>query len=174
LRLERRATDEPTVDVMTLTWKADGPYDVPVQVNAARGAVLNGKVPKTEAVDPTVSRIRTLHDYDYTTGAMVVDIYGGFPLGGDLVAPGFVLVRRADGTLEFHAEMTDFDTVQDNTIPADEEEARRAEETRDEKRVQEEGAETRRGRDRRGGEGPDERGNGRRGQNPNAGRRGPR
>ena len=130
VRVERKATDEPTIKVLTLTWKNNGPYDVAVPIDVARGAVLNGSIAKAEAIDPTVGRVRILTDYQYVTNAMVLDIYGGFPLGGDLAAPGFMLVRTADGRLDFHAEMDEVDQVERNTIPPDEEEMLRADEPR--------------------------------------------
>jgi hypothetical protein len=133
ISVERRATDEPTIDLVAVTWKADGPYDVPVPLKAARGSVLNGAVEKAEAIDPAASRVRALNNYRYATGAMVLDIYGGsiYP-GSNLTAPGFVLVRTADGRLEFRAESADFAQVELNTIPPDEEAAREAERRRTE------------------------------------------
>jgi hypothetical protein len=122
VRFEKKATDEPTIKVMTLTWKADGPYDVPVLVEVARGAVLNGAIPMAEAIDPSAARVRALRDYRFATDTMVLDIYGGNLLRGGLASPGYMLVRTADGRLEFHAEMADVSDVEKNTIPPPEEE----------------------------------------------------
>jgi hypothetical protein len=137
IRIERKATDEPLANLMTLTWKVDGPYDVPVVLKVGRGAVLNGTADKTEAVDPVAGRVRTLSGYRFTTDAIVLDVYGGFSPPGLPPSPGFMLVRTADGRLEFHSESSDFAAVKKNTIPPPEEEPKVQEEKPEEGRPEE-------------------------------------
>jgi hypothetical protein len=135
VRVERKAADEPTINVMTLTWKNDGPYDVPVPLQVGRGAVLNGTAAKTEAIDPSVAKVRPLEAFPFITDAMVLDIDGGFtvPPGAELISPGYMLVRLGNGQLQFRSEMGDLVDFQANTIPPDEDqELLRAEERRNE------------------------------------------
>jgi hypothetical protein len=132
VRIERKPADEPTINVMTLTWNNEGPYDVPFELQVGRGAVLNGAAAKTEVIDPTVAKVRPLEQYSFVTDAMVLDIDGGLPVGADLVSPGYVLVRMRDGRLQFRSEIGDVDDVQANTIPPEEDAEVRTEVRRNE------------------------------------------
>jgi hypothetical protein len=121
VRVESKASDEPTAQVLALTWKPDGPYDVPIETTVRRGAVLNGKKAEAEAIDPTVNKLRKF-DYTYATDMLIADIAGGQPLDAKgLTGPGFLLVMGSDGRLEFRSETQDETLLQRNVVPPPEE-----------------------------------------------------
>lgn len=115
-----RGLGEPTANVMVLDWNSRYAMDVPVLVEAQRGAVLNGAVEAAEAVDPAVNQLRKLENYRYSTDAIVVDMYGGFDVARDLKAPGFVLVMTDDGRMEVRKSTTDYRDVQSNIFEPEE------------------------------------------------------
>jgi len=121
VRVESKASDEPTAQVLALTWKPDGPYDVPIETTVRRGAVLNGKKAEAEAIDPTVNKLRKF-DYSYATDMLIADIAGGQPLDAKgLTGPGFLLVMGSDGRLEFRSETQDETLLRRNVVPPPEE-----------------------------------------------------
>jgi hypothetical protein len=102
-------TDEPKIKVMAVVWDKDRALDVPGEVEAPRGAVVNfSKV--AEAVDPVRGRlIKPEGDkpYRFETGAVVLDIAGGEPLPGREHAPGEVLLMDSAGNLVIRKELED-------------------------------------------------------------------
>ena len=156
IELPRRPGEEPSVRLLVLSWDAAETRDVPVEVVAKRGSVLNGSVDEVEAIDPSENKIMPIEDYRYATNAMVLDIRGGDPLGNDLSSPSAVLIWK-DGKLQVQTEVGDQNSFELHSIKPDEnllEEQREQErQMRDaERRGGEEGNRRRGARgDRRGG-----------------------
>lgn len=117
VRVETKAGDEPVAQILALTWKANGPYDVPIPAAVRRGSVLNGSQPEAEAIDPMVNQVRKIA-HTYVTDTLVADIFGGQPLDSKgLTSPGYVLVMSPDGRLEMHGEIEEQAAYKQNFIP---------------------------------------------------------
>ena len=140
--LPRRAGDELGINLLVLSWDSNGAYDVPHAISVRRGAVLNGEG-DTEAIDPSIRRIRKIEAHQFRTNALVMDVTGGDPLPDrELVGPARMLVFE-DGHLVIHDEFEERNDFEQNEIPPPEDEAEGRSERGD--RDGEEGPRRRRG-----------------------------
>ena len=126
ISLPMRATDEPVANVMGVAWDSGQKLDVPAPLEVRRGSLVKKMKAELEVVDPSISRVRKVKDYNFNTDFLVVDIAGGERLDrrGDLRSPGMVLVMDRAGNLMFHSELADRDSYDFYAIPPDEEEMR--------------------------------------------------
>jgi len=126
ISLPLKSSDEPVANVMGVAWDSGQKLDVPAPLEVRRGSLVKKMNAELEVVDPSISRVRTVKDYNFNTDFLVVDIAGGERLDrrGDLRSPGMVLVMDRSGNLMFHSELGDRDSYDFYEIPPDEEEIR--------------------------------------------------
>ncbi len=139
IALPKKSTDEPVARLMGVTWDPVKKYDVPNPLTVRRGSVVNQTAAEVEVIDPSISKVRKLRDYDFKTNVLVLDIAGGDTLKtkgsfsrSELRAPGMVLVMDENNNLSFRSEIADQGEFEFFEIPPDEEllreQKRRAEE----------------------------------------------
>ena len=147
----RAINDEPEATVLAVGWDRAKSMEVPVEVEAYRGTVLNS-TGDVEAVDPKAGVITKLENYTSRTDAMVLDITGGDKLDyrGELRSPGMILVMTPSGKIEIRREISDEEQYELTAIPPDEELLRELERKKEEEKAKKE----RRDRGERGERGP--------------------
>jgi len=92
-----RPGDEPEAEMMLLQWDKEYIANVPGEQTLKLGSVPNFKIDTEVLIG---QQLKTLEDYPFKAGSVVVDIEGGADMGiHDLTAPGEVLVWSAHGDL---------------------------------------------------------------------------
>jgi hypothetical protein len=108
------ADKDATAEVMSLAWSRDFAIDLPVILQASRGALMR-KMIKTNIIDPVTLVFKTLPEHQLTTGELVVDFRGGEVLEAakekdakPLLTPGEVAVIDASGNFIVRNELDDW------------------------------------------------------------------
>lgn len=116
--------DEPSGNLVPVVWDAKRAVAVPAERTVYRGSLLNFKH-DAEVIHPVSLVIKLLKEFQFDTGALVVDLRGGETLPGPgeekLIAPGEFAVIDASGKLLVYNELDRIEDYRRHTL-ADEKE----------------------------------------------------
>lgn len=95
----RMTRDVDKANVLAVVWDNRLGANVPGLIEAARGTLLNFKA-TADILYPLTYALKRYQNYDFKTGALVVDMRGGETIGkSQILTPGEVLLVDKDGQL---------------------------------------------------------------------------
>ena len=109
---DRQANSEPSVRLLVKSFDLDEEgkaIQAAIEEEFRRGSVMNLTRDAETVVGPYIDKIE---DFNFRTGATLLDIQGGEKTTGDLTAPSKVLIMDAGGRLSVRDELTDVGEVE--------------------------------------------------------------
>ncbi|MEX2169605.1 MAG: hypothetical protein WD851_09855 [Pirellulales bacterium] len=109
---DRQSNSEPSVRLLVKSFDLDEAgkaIQAAIEEEFRRGSVMNLTRDAETVVGPYIDKIE---NFDFRTGATLLDIQGGEKTTGDLTAPSKVLIMDAGGRLSVRDELTDIGEVE--------------------------------------------------------------
>ena len=109
---DRQPNSEPSVRLLVKSFDLDDEgkaIQAAIEEEFRRGSVMNLTRDAETVVGPYIDKIE---DFNFRTGATLLDIQGGEKTTGDLTAPSKVLLMDAGGRLSVRDELTDIGEVE--------------------------------------------------------------